>query len=150
MFFADVRSLVCNVGSFRSFHHPGPREVVRTKAVSSGRASAVSLPYPAGHGGWHMVGMLWTFCQVKGDVGKQASGLVIGSLELELGRAPETILHSVPLGADWARGRVSWGQGPEPSFQKFLQQPLNVGSGVKQTEILTRASWRVGLQVSVS
>lgn len=87
---------------------------------------------------------------MKGDVCKQASGLVIGPLELELGRAPETILHSVPLRADWARGRVSWGQGPEPSFQKFLQQALNMGFGVQQTVILTRASRRVGLRASVS
>lgn len=69
-----------------------------------------------------------------GIVGKQASGLFIGSEEgAELEMAPEAILHSVPLGADGARGRNSWGQGPEPSSRKFLQQALNMGSGVKQT-----------------
>lgn len=62
VFFAGVKSLVFIVGSSASFHHPGPREVVRTKAVSSGRARAVSLPYAARHVGWHMVGTLWTFC----------------------------------------------------------------------------------------
>lgn len=40
------------VNSFTSFHHTRPREAVRTEAVSSGKVRAVSLPYPAGHGGW--------------------------------------------------------------------------------------------------
>lgn len=60
--FTEVNLLVFIFVSFTSYQHIGPGEVVTTKAGSSGRAGAASLPYHARHGGWHVVDTLWTSC----------------------------------------------------------------------------------------